>query len=440
MSNPFFYGNPVPPRRFIDRPELNRVTGRIKASGQSIALVGEPRIGKTSILLFLAAPETRDSLEKECAERLVFTYLDAQPLPDNFSRAQFWQRALYPLYERAIAPNADSALAQAYQRCVEAQFDTEDLKILFSQARQANWRLVLMLDEFDALLKHPVLCSNAFFACLRSVASLSRGALALVTASRRPLASLIEEARVLFGHSSPYFNILSETVLGPWEEERDCHGKLIGPIGALLDRAGGRFSTEDREFILRVAGGHPFLLQVAAYELCEAYREGVDDSPEERRQKAGQRLRGQAEITLSDTWRLWTHQMRKAFTAIGLPQITLEGRAFYIRGLTDRISDLEDELEKLEQHGYITSDSNAPLGRRVRPESFLWWLADELVRTVRRDQPFAEWLQAQEWVGLLTKSEKEKLGKTSAQFASLLKEGAAELIKAAAKGIGGAIP
>jgi hypothetical protein len=35
----------------------------------------------------------------------------------------------------------------------------------------------------------------------------------------------------------------------------------------LLRRAGGRFTTADRRFITKVAGGHPYLLQVAAFEL-----------------------------------------------------------------------------------------------------------------------------------------------------------------------------
>jgi transcription termination factor Rho len=62
-SNPFFYGNPVPPDQFINlRRELCRITGRIVNQGQSTAVVGEPRSGKTSLLEYLAAPETRDDL------------------------------------------------------------------------------------------------------------------------------------------------------------------------------------------------------------------------------------------------------------------------------------------------------------------------------------------------------------------------------------------
>ena len=56
MSNLFFHGNPVPPDQFLDRRrDLRRIIGRIASQGQSTAVVGEPRSGKTSLLLYLSA-------------------------------------------------------------------------------------------------------------------------------------------------------------------------------------------------------------------------------------------------------------------------------------------------------------------------------------------------------------------------------------------------
>jgi hypothetical protein len=70
---------------------------------------------------------------------------------------------------------------------------------------------------------------------------------------------------------------------------------------------------------------------------------------------------------------------------------------------------------------------------------FVWWLADELVKVVRRDTPFEEWLQAQEMEGLLTKGEKQKLEKAARAVGEVLKGGATALIQAAAKGLGEAM-
>ena len=75
----------------------------------------------------------------------------------------------------------------------------------------------------------------------------------------------------------------------------------------------------------------------------------------------------------------------------------------------------------------------------MRPAAFLWWLADELVRTVRRETPFEEWLRAQEWEGLLTRGEKQQLDKGVRAIVGLLKDGVATFIEAAAKGAGEAM-
>ena len=98
MSNPFFYGNPVPPDQFLDRRrELRRIISRIVNQGQSTAIVGEPCSGKTSLLLYLSASEMQTKLYGESGERLLFSYLDAQTLGGEFSQAQFWEYVLRPL-------------------------------------------------------------------------------------------------------------------------------------------------------------------------------------------------------------------------------------------------------------------------------------------------------------------------------------------------------
>ena len=45
------HGNPVPPPHFIGRnKELRRIINRLLQQGQSSAIIGEPRSGKTSLL------------------------------------------------------------------------------------------------------------------------------------------------------------------------------------------------------------------------------------------------------------------------------------------------------------------------------------------------------------------------------------------------------
>ncbi len=387
MSNPFFYGNPVLPDQFLDRRrELRRITRRIVNRGQSSAVVGELDSGKTSLLLYLSAPETRAKLYGESGERLLFSYMDVQTLGGEFSQAQFWEYGLRPLHKQVIAPNPDSPLAQAYQVCQENDFGAFVLERLFAQMGPTGWRLVLMLDEFDLLLHHPILNCGEFFGSLRSLASRSRGALALVVASRRSLASLNEDTQQFSRTGSPYFNFLAEIILGALPNEY---------VTELLRRAGDRFTAEECHFITEAAGGHPYLVQVAASALWEVYEDG-EGNPRQRRQHVERSLYHEAAQTFGYVWRLWPSETHRALTAVALAHINtleereklLEKHQFDVQQLVREIDDCDPELRSLADQGFVAQDEAIPGGWRVRPQVLLRWLVDELVRMARSETTF----------------------------------------------------
>jgi len=292
-----------------------------------------------------------------------------------------------------------------------------------------DWRLVLMLDEFDVLLYHPILNCAEFFGGLRSLASLSRGALTLVIASSQPLAALNQEAQQFSRTGSPYFNILSEIALRPFPTE---------DITNLLRWAGDRFTSQDRRFLTEVAGGHPYLLQVAAGMLWEAYEDGECES-EQLRQQAGENFYDEVSSTLENIWRSWSPVMQRAFAAVALGQIdssNLGDRVFRVERLARDLRDLGPELRSLLKQGFILEEPGIPDSQRIRPAVFLWWVADEMVRMARDDTPVDKWLLAQEWQGQLTRGEKEQLRKIASALGGLLDKGVTTLIQAAAKGVG----
>jgi hypothetical protein len=404
--------------------------GRIINQGQSTAVIGEPRSGKTSLLDYVKAPETREDLYGEQGERLLFSYLDGQTFGSKFTPVQFWKYALQPLNDKIN--DASSSLAKAYRTCRKNNFSTFELERLLAQMREAELRLVLLLDEFDALLHHDVLNSTEFFGGLRSLASRGRGAMALVIASRQPLTKLNSATQDLSRTGSPYFNFLDEITLGPWSNK---------DVTALLNRAGDRFTAHDRRYLAKIAGGHPYLLQAAASELWGAYAEGVDDTGEHW-QRTGRGLYDNVAMVLDGTWQLWPSATRKAFTAVALADLAgmLGERAFFEMPLIrDARRDCGPELRALRKQGFVTKDEEAPAGHRVRPQAFLWWLTDEMVRTVRDDTPFEEWLRQQEMGIVLTRGEREQLGEAVRAIVGMLQDGAATLIEAAAKGAGKAV-
>ena len=427
--NPFFYGNPVPYDHFIGRErELRHVVGRIVYQGQSTAIVGEPRVGKTSLVEYLCAQETCTDLYGAKSDRMLFSYLDGHTLPGEFTQAQFWERALTPLYEQVVKSQRLSALGKAYDLCEENAFGMFVMERLLAQMRhadrRANWHLVLLLDEFDLLLHHPVLNCAEFFGSLRGLASRSKGALALVLTSRQSISALNTATQQFSRTGSPYFNFLSEVTLGPFED-KNC--------ADLFERADGRFTRADRRMISDWAGNHPYLLQVAASEMWEGYL----DEPEDvyRRCKAlGDRLYDEVAATVGDTWRLWSAPQKMAFTAVALPDLALDGRRFQERRLLRDLRDCGPELRELKKRGFVMDDRDDPDGWRVRPSAALWWLADEIVRTVRDDRTYEDWIRAQEFEGLLTRQANEKLKHALQETRKMLTDGARTLIEEAAKG------
>lgn len=428
MPNPFFYGNPVPPEQFLGRRrELRRITGRIVNLGQSTAIVGEPRTGKTSLLEYLAAPQMNAKLYGQPGKQFLFSYLDAQTLGGQFSQAEFWEYVLRPLREKVTELDEDDPLTHAYQVCEENDFGTFVLELLLEQVREHDLRLIVMLDEFNEILNHPVLNCAEFFGSLRSLATRAQSALALLVATPRSLSDLSDEIDQFSTRGSPYFNFLSEVPMGPLS---------LRDISELLRRA-DRFSTKDRQFVSEVAGGHPYLVQATAAALWDAYEDRVRD-PIERWQVAGESLYDEAEMTIGNTWRQWPSAMRQAITAVALAHIPtlLSDREFLVDRFIRDIRDFAPELRELKRRGFTKEDESIPGGWRVRPGVFLWWLADELTRTVRSQEVFEDWLRAEVLEGPLTRKEKQQLNQVARQTMDLVKGGVSALIEAAAYGIG----
>ena len=422
--NPFYHGNPVSSAHFLGRKkELRRASQRI-CSSQSIAIVGEPRTGKTSVLIYLAAAENITHLyDDETGGQRFFSFLDALSFDDRINQTQFWILAIAPIFSAVIQISPESQLAGLYSSCLDNGFNNHSLGLLLDQLAAQNYHLVLLIDEFDMLLNLPQLCRSEFLGSLRSLASI-KPTLSLVIASRQSISTLNNRTQQLNNTGSPYFNFFEECALTPFSDEE---------VVLLLNRANGRFNQKDIDFIIHAASSHPYLLQAIAAELWAIYEDGDEHNADARRHRAGEALYDVAARTLGNTWAAWSPQMRMAITVVALAQTPqlLEKRLFNNKVLLRDLRDLGPELRALEKQGYVkkyqTSQDND--NWRILPAAFQWWLADELVRTVRSEKGFTQWIQAQEWGGLLTKTGERQLIHAGKSLADSLKGSIPDLIK-----------
>ena len=231
------------------RRELGRLMARLGATPpQSVSLVGERRIGKSSLLWHASRPEVY-SRYLDDAGQYVFLLLDFQGLR-HVDLAGFCQSFTRHLGEAApdgigIAPADDlNGLETEIRRCADADL-----------------RLVCLFDEFETITGNPVL-GPEFFGFLRSLANTYP--LAMVAASRRPLRTLCHTREIA---ESPFFNIFAEVPIGPLLETEAR--ELIAQPAAATD-----FPLESHaEAILDLAGCLPFFLQVACSAAFECLME-----------------------------------------------------------------------------------------------------------------------------------------------------------------------
>jgi len=236
--NPFNYGTPVLPTQFYGRQKaIADIRSRIGAmTAQSINIVGLRRMGKSSLLRYIK-------------ERTgVFCLPEQQPLI-----------ALLDLQDRRF--HTPAGMIEGLRRNVKQVLGTElwftsenedayvveeKLQIL----RDRGYRLVVMLDEFEAIGQRLEVFQN-WGEDWRAKAS--AGLFALVVASKHPIREIYKQLHL----TSPFDNIFSTTVLGALEEQawQQLVREGFGNVSV---------SKQSLAWLDTMTGGLPFYVQMAA--------------------------------------------------------------------------------------------------------------------------------------------------------------------------------
>lgn len=423
--SPFVYGCAVEPKEFIGREREVRLLFSRLSSRKSIAIIGQPHIGKTSFFKYIMDEQMRQNICGDQFKQCLFSYLDAQLLSKIDEQTKFWEEALKPLTDRLKKQTSDEReLKSVYKVVQKNQFGNFVLEQLFNKLHTTGLKLILLLDEFDVFLSYPKFHSAEFYGGLRSLASRCAG-FTLVIASRRNREQLTEMTQEINPYSSPYFNIFSEIRLGAFSEKDTIK---------LLSRIGDRFTQNDHQFIRIVTGMDPYLLQVAADKLWEAQEEGLKGF--DCHLAAGREIYNQTKEHFAETWKSWSVATRKAVTVVALAQIPflLSDHKFRTGKLIENLNDYSTELETLEASGIVAKEDTGEWN--VTQGAFLWWLANELRSNLRDETDFKTWLQNQKINIMLTKQEQEKMRNAIKKVLQVIEKGVTALIEAFAKGIG----
>lgn len=271
-ANPYNYNLPVEPAMFFGRDAdvaalAQKLTG---APGDSIALVGGRRMGKTSMLEAL-----RRALEVPAADMLALPILldlsgEGLDSADDLFRlvAEQARDALAP--DLALPP-IDPALfgpgqppAPAFRRLLEGWGRAALAR------RGARLRLILLLDECEEIVEQP--WAADLHTALRAllVGQSTRALLKVVMAGSHRFLTQVRQ------RGSPLWNVLVYHMLA-----------VLGDTAAralLSAPAAGHFAEPAVAAILEQSGGQPFLTQYLAYQLWSLAPDRA--TPEAARQAA----------------------------------------------------------------------------------------------------------------------------------------------------------
>jgi uncharacterized protein len=260
--NPFTFGNPIKdPARFYGREaDIRQITNRLLSSAhESTSIIGERRIGKTSLLYHLSDPAVSARLGLT-PDKFCLVYADFQGLTD-ITPTRFWRRVLKKV-SRSIC---DESMKPAIEKLIGLEsFDLFDLEDLFETTQDKGITVVLMLDEFEYVTQNPNFKSD-FFGGLRALA-IHHG-VALVPATRRELVDLCHSDEI---KGSPFFNIFANVVLRPFNRSE---------VDELLDgyTQNNEFALmpQEKDFVWGLGGGYPIFVQMAGHYLLEGRAQGL---------------------------------------------------------------------------------------------------------------------------------------------------------------------
>lgn len=278
------------PAHFVGRAAELHNLYTLLASMQSCSVVGPRRIGKSSLLHYLAQPSVYTA-HLPAPESYVFAFINLQELvdlePDDFFSLVVEQ------------------LNRANQGRLEIDLDRDGTRSGFRhflrRMTDEGLRLVLCCDEFE-MLSQDASFDVRFFTYLRGLCS--NYDLALATSSRSSLYDLCHQGDL---QTSQFWNIFVEQPLGLMPEQEACT-----LINNPFTSAGISLNEQDVAFVLNLAGRHPFFIQAACYHLFEMRSVGCQSDFA----AIEQQFFGEAQHHYRYTWEQLDNTEREALTTL----------------------------------------------------------------------------------------------------------------------------
>jgi len=332
MNNPYTNRGAIKnPDEFYGRErEIRRIYSRLSSSHpQCISIIGEQKIGKSSLLYFLSHEDVRKKWLSD-VDSYLFLLIDLQERTGEMSFSTFFQLIFKMLAEFPRVPEvlATSATVSATSATESECYET--FKKIVSNIEKEGYKLILLFDEFGAIAGSEHFDPD-FISFLRSIAN--NHECAYITTSRTKLQKLCHNTDI---SESPFFNIFTPVPLGPFNTD-EAHSLIFTPS----EQAGVRFDENEVEFILSVAGYHPLFIQMACAAMFDYKSRDVSSKVDFEAVKADFLV--EATEHFEQIWQAADESEQQVLSQIALGENLTNQQRYLVR--------------ELQRKGYLTDDT-----------------------------------------------------------------------------------
>lgn len=258
-KNPFQYLKPVQdPKDFFGRKEEIASIYRQILSSHSVSLIGERKIGKTSLFLHLIHPQTLAKYEIP-SENILMFYIDISSCSFHKPPDVFY-KFLNCISEKTTGEIKNRIVLLLKKENIHFQ----EFEEITAKINNNSQKMVFFLDEFEkiSMIKH-----GDIFSKLRYLAQMYD--VTFVVSTLRDLMSLFKEERF---STSPFFNIFTKYQLRGLDE--NASRELIMTT---FQSEGFDIDPSTIDSIIRFSGTSPFSLKLACYYFFERLVNGLHD-------------------------------------------------------------------------------------------------------------------------------------------------------------------
>ena len=258
-ANPFFFGGPVLPENFVGHRQAvefcrDKFTARQPAN---IAIIGERRIGKTSLLHYLH----KFGPQEDWGQHLCL-FLDCGVFGGSLTSTAFWRQVLQQL--RLSLDPTSPLMDEAIELAAHPEIRGPDFGRLLNRYYQfyPEQFIFLMLDEFELIFQKYDAEMETLLNDLRTLDVEPGNKFCLITATRENLSQVCQPFNQTTG-----LEFQSRFVACPLEPFDEQETRYV--VQTLLRETNIEFAEQELNYIWQlsqapVRGAHPIFVQVAA--------------------------------------------------------------------------------------------------------------------------------------------------------------------------------